>query len=75
MDRAHSEDKKGLRRSGEELTDSEQFGGVKLAQAVTEEQAELGVVAHACNPIYSGGRDQEDAVQSQPRPVVHKALS
>jgi hypothetical protein len=26
----------------------------------------LGMVAHACNPSYLGGRDQETAVQGQP---------
>jgi hypothetical protein len=26
----------------------------------TEYSAEPGLVAHACNPSYSGGRDQED---------------
>jgi hypothetical protein len=31
-------------------------------------------VAHACNPTYSGGRDQED-LGSQPRQIVHKTLS
>jgi hypothetical protein len=31
-------------------------------------------VAHACNPTYSGGRDQKTEVQSQPRQIVHKTL-
>jgi hypothetical protein len=35
----------------------------------------VGVVAHACNPCYSGGRDQEDHVQSQPEQIVCKTLS
>jgi hypothetical protein len=32
-------------------------------------------VAQACNPSYSGGRDQEDGVQSQPREIVRETLS
>jgi hypothetical protein len=28
------------------------------------------LVAHTCNPCYSGGRNQEDCGQSQPRHVV-----
>jgi hypothetical protein len=32
-------------------------------------------VAPAYNPSYSGGRDQEDQVWSQPRKVVCKTLS
>jgi hypothetical protein len=31
-------------------------------------------VAHACNPSYAGGRDQEIRVQSQPRQIVCKTL-
>jgi hypothetical protein len=31
--------------------------------------------AHAYNPSYSGGRDQEDVVQSQPGQIVCKTLS
>jgi hypothetical protein len=31
-------------------------------------------VAHACNPSYSGGRDQE-ARGSKPREVAHETLS
>jgi hypothetical protein len=27
------------------------------------------LVAHTCNPSYSGGRDQEDQVQSQSRQI------
>jgi hypothetical protein len=33
------------------------------------------LVAYPCNPSYSGGRDQEDVVQSQPRQIVHESLS
>jgi hypothetical protein len=39
------------------------------------------LVAHACNPIYSGGRDQEDhsskptQTNSSTRPYLEKALS
>jgi hypothetical protein len=32
-------------------------------------------VAHACNPSYSGGRDQEDCIRSQPRQIVLETLS
>jgi hypothetical protein len=32
-------------------------------------------VAHACSPSYSGGRDQEISVQSQPWQIVHETLS
>jgi hypothetical protein len=32
-------------------------------------------VAHPCNPSYSGGRDQEITVQSQPRQTVLQTLS
>jgi hypothetical protein len=32
-------------------------------------------VAQACNPSYSGGRDQEDRGSSQPRQIVQKTLS
>jgi hypothetical protein len=32
-------------------------------------------VVHACNPSDSGGRDQEDCVQGQPRQIVHETLS
>jgi hypothetical protein len=28
--------------------------------------------AHACNPSYSGGSNQEDPVQSHPRPNLEK---
>jgi hypothetical protein len=31
--------------------------------------------AHACNPSYSGGRDQRITVQNQPGQIVHKTLS
>jgi hypothetical protein len=31
--------------------------------------------AHACNPSYSGGRDQEDHIRSQPGQVVCETLS
>jgi hypothetical protein len=31
--------------------------------------------AHACNPSYSGDRDKEDWIQSQPRQIVRKTLS
>jgi hypothetical protein len=33
------------------------------------------LVAHACNPNYSGGRDQEDHSLKQPRQIVHETLS
>jgi hypothetical protein len=33
------------------------------------------LVAHTYNPSYSGGRDQEDRVQSQPGQVVLETLS
>jgi hypothetical protein len=33
------------------------------------------LVAHACNPGYSGGRDQEDRGLSQPGQIVHQTLS
>jgi hypothetical protein len=33
-----------------------------------------GLVAHTCNPGCSGGRDQEIAVQSQPRQIVQELL-
>jgi hypothetical protein len=32
-------------------------------------------VAHTYNPSYSEGRDQEDAVQSQPRQIVYETIS
>jgi hypothetical protein len=32
-------------------------------------------VAHACNPSYSGGRDQGIEVRNQPRQTVCKILS
>jgi hypothetical protein len=32
-------------------------------------------VAHACNPIYSGGRHQEITVQNQPGQIVGETLS
>jgi hypothetical protein len=32
-------------------------------------------VVHACNPSYSGGRDQEDCGSKQPRQIVHETLS
>jgi hypothetical protein len=31
-------------------------------------------VAHACNPSYSGGRDQEDGSSKLARQIVQKAL-
>jgi hypothetical protein len=33
------------------------------------------LVPHACNPSYSGGRDQEIVLQSQPGQIVHETLS
>jgi hypothetical protein len=39
------------------------------------ENNELAPVAHTCNPSYSGNRDQEIVVQSQPRQIVHETLS
>jgi hypothetical protein len=33
------------------------------------------LVAHACNPSYSGGRDRRISVQTQPRQIVLKTLS
>jgi transposase len=33
------------------------------------------LVAHACNPSYSGGRDQKDQVQDQLRQIVHETQS
>jgi hypothetical protein len=33
------------------------------------------IVAHACNPNYSGGRDQQITVQSQSRQKFHKTPS
>jgi hypothetical protein len=33
------------------------------------------LVAHTCNPHYSGGRDQEEHIGTQPREIVHKTLS
>jgi hypothetical protein len=41
----------------------------------------LGVVAHACNPSYSGGRDQEDRgsrpalANSSQDPILEKTIS
>jgi hypothetical protein len=35
----------------------------------------LGTVAHTYKPSYSGGRDQEDMVQSQPQQIVLWNLS
>jgi hypothetical protein len=32
-------------------------------------------MAHACNPSYSGGRDQEDRDSSQLRQIVYETLS
>jgi hypothetical protein len=32
-------------------------------------------VAHACNPSYSGGRDQEDGGSKQSGQIVHETLS
>jgi hypothetical protein len=32
-------------------------------------------VTYACHPSYSGGRDQEDLIQSQPRQIVCETLS
>jgi hypothetical protein len=32
-------------------------------------------VAHACNPSYLGGRDQEDHNQNSPRQIVQETLS
>jgi hypothetical protein len=32
------------------------------------------VVAYACNPSYSGGREQEEAVQSHPGQIVLETL-
>jgi hypothetical protein len=34
-----------------------------------------GVVVHACNPSYSGGRHQEDHGAKPARQIVHKTLS
>jgi hypothetical protein len=33
------------------------------------------LVAHMCNPTYSGGRDQEDCGSKQPRQIVLETLS
>jgi hypothetical protein len=33
------------------------------------------VVAHLCNPSYSGGRGQEDSSSKPARQIVHKTLS
>jgi hypothetical protein len=33
------------------------------------------LVAHTCNPRYSGGRDQKDQLEANPRQIVHKTLS
>jgi hypothetical protein len=33
------------------------------------------LVAHTCNPSYSGGRNQEHPGWSQPRQIVHETLS
>jgi hypothetical protein len=33
------------------------------------------LAAHACNPSYSRGRDQEDGSSNQPRQIVHETLS
>jgi hypothetical protein len=33
------------------------------------------ILAHAYNPSYSGGRDQEDCGSKQPRQIVCKTLS
>jgi hypothetical protein len=35
----------------------------------------LGMVVHTSNPIYSGGRDQEDCTSSQPRQRVCEIMS
>jgi hypothetical protein len=32
-------------------------------------------VVHACNPSYSGGRNQEDCSRSQPQQIVCETLS
>jgi hypothetical protein len=32
-------------------------------------------MAHACNPSYSGGRDQDTEFQNQPGQIVCKSLS
>jgi hypothetical protein len=32
-------------------------------------------MAHACNPSYSGGREQEDYVWGQPVQIVQETLS
>jgi hypothetical protein len=34
-----------------------------------------GVVAHSCNPSYSGGRDQEDRGSKLPGQIVQETLS
>jgi hypothetical protein len=39
------------------------------------EKNSQGLVAQACNPSYSGGRDQKITVPSQARQIVHKTLS
>jgi hypothetical protein len=38
-------------------------------------KARGALVAHACNPIYSGGRSQEDFGSSQPGEIICKTLS
>jgi hypothetical protein len=35
----------------------------------------LAPVAHACNPSYSGGRDQEECSSKPPWQIVHETLS
>jgi hypothetical protein len=44
----------------------------KINQAQKNEHCNWALVAHACNPSYSGGRDQFEA---NPEQVVHKTLS
>jgi hypothetical protein len=46
---------------------------LQIIQKLTKGQAP--VAHHACNPSYSGGRDQDDWVQSQPRQIVLKTIS
>jgi hypothetical protein len=46
-----------------------------LEKTYQEKWLGWALVAHACNPSFSRGRDQEDAVQSQPRQIVRKTLS
>jgi hypothetical protein len=50
-------------------------GAKKLARIYLKNQVKPVPGAHACNPSYSGGRNQEITVQSQPGQIVCKTVS